>query len=1054
MMAEKYTSELLGVVIAQIAQTIGYSRTQSAPLELLEDILLRFIQELARDLHRQAEHANRVEPNLKDVLLSLKNVSINVLELLDYIGNVEPIPFVRDIPAYPVKRISNMNFLKPGSVETLTRPVHIFEYLPPMLPTESTPTVSSSHSGSSIRWPDKLEHENIQLCKLELNREPTTIKLVQDVKTDFAAGGISKLCTLNASSADNLDHDGHALREISSVVMTTGGFISPAIEGKLPEAYIPDIIEKFKGLDAPSVPHVPKLLEIQKDASNDIVDPIIKIMDTVETNPNTTPIEQKPFLCNNPTTSNEMNKGKEEENASVMAVAVATPTPNTKTKKNKKKIIIAGQMTNDSNAIKAMDKARRKALKMCQKLSKNQIDGGGGGVGIGSGSNVTELKKTKMLNRGILSDLPDGSTERMQLEKLIKKQTKQRQKQLKSQKQQQQQQQRQFQSASKFSMGSINTMPLNPFSSTNSETLENPINEVAFIPPAGLLLDNKDTFNIPPTPNMAIELIDEIKLANEPDRNKLNIFKKISKQKANKLNIASNLYENANNTASPLINLPSGTTITPAPPAPNANENITNTNLNMSLGNLATYDYLDAYSQLPPATTNLMPNDLNKPKKRGRKPGGKNQCRPQAPSSTSISPIQMHKKTKASKLNTVCTYPDGSTLMPTLPTAGSFELPLIEPLNLSQVDQLKSNPNVNFSDNLGENKFQKPKEKKDRKKSKAKYNHDSNVCDNGRELNKKICLMDTEMQMSKTSTLLMGAESDKKLSGNLGFVTNNGPRPATNFTSSSNEGNILPMLPLLHFPPRPGLIPTGPGLFPPSLTSFNNTVACGPGSNLLMPHSFMNFSATATDNKATLLSGLLPLSDIHMERSYCNVAPLVPDSMKLPTTPVEGIKLKSPHRLLSSECTDKDLAHRSTIMPMVVQGGNDESAKATKVPIKSVPTATGNVGDPIEVSDSDSNDDGTKANDSLSPRHKSNLMHPSNLINPIIESCQVYANPLPPQYNRQAQMGALKLPQADLLSVAPPPSTTARQQQQAQRQHHLILILWAAINLALLGAPI
>lgn len=201
--------------------------------------------------------ANRVEPNLKDVLLSLKNVSINVLELLDYIGNVEPIPFVRDIPAYPVKRISNMNFLKPGSVETLTRPVHIFEYLPPMLPTESTPTVSSSHSGSSIRWPDKLEHENIQLCKLELNREPTTIKLVQDVKTDFAAGGISKLCTLNASSADNLDHDGHALREISSVVMTTGGFISPAIEGKLPEAYIPDIIGKsthnFKHLTSKSI---------------------------------------------------------------------------------------------------------------------------------------------------------------------------------------------------------------------------------------------------------------------------------------------------------------------------------------------------------------------------------------------------------------------------------------------------------------------------------------------------------------------------------------------------------------------------------------------------------------------------------------------------------------------------------------------------------------------------------------------------------------------------------------------------------------------------------
>lgn len=55
-MAEKYSSDLLRVVVAQIAQTIGYSNTQSAPVELLEDILHRFIQELARNLHSQTEH--------------------------------------------------------------------------------------------------------------------------------------------------------------------------------------------------------------------------------------------------------------------------------------------------------------------------------------------------------------------------------------------------------------------------------------------------------------------------------------------------------------------------------------------------------------------------------------------------------------------------------------------------------------------------------------------------------------------------------------------------------------------------------------------------------------------------------------------------------------------------------------------------------------------------------------------------------------------------------------------------------------------------------------
>lgn len=623
-------------------------------------------------------------------------------------------------------------------------------------------------------------------------------------------------------------------------------------------------LEKFKGLDAPAIPHAPKLLEVQKDATNDAVDiSKIKKMDSLEPVPDVATIEKKP-PCDDPTTSNEINKCNEEANSAATGAAafVALP-PNTKPKKNKKKNINTGQTTNDLSAVKAVDKARRKALKMYQKLSKNQIDGGsdGGGNGSGSGSSVIDLKKMKILNRGMLSDLPDGSTERTQFEKLIKKQTKLRQKQLKYHKQQQLQQQqqppRQFQSVSKFSMGAIDTMPVNPLNSANPEPLEQPVSEVGFVPPAAIQLEDKEAFNIATGPNIAIELIDEIKLANEPDRNKLNIFKKISKQKASKLNVSANPFESANNVASPLINLPSGTTITPAPPAPSANENITNTNLNLPLGNLATYDYLDAYPQLPPAATNLLNNDLNKPKKRGRKPGGKNQYRPQGASLTGMSPIlssiQIQKKTKASKLNPVGTYQDATTVMPTLPTAVpiplTFPMSVMEPLNLSHGDQLKSNINQNFADNMGENKVQKPKEKKERKKSKTKY-QDSNIIDNARELNKKICLMDSE----KASTLVVGTDPDTKLVDNLNFASGSGPRTATNFSTSNNERNIMPMLPLLHFPPRPGLIPTGPGLFPPNLTSFNKSVACGTASNIIMPHSFMNLSATAPGKHETYLA--------------------------------------------------------------------------------------------------------------------------------------------------------------------------------------------------------
>lgn len=46
------------------------------------------------------------------------------------------------------------------------------------------------------------------------------------------------------SSSHMFDEEGRPTREISSVVMTTGGFISPAIEGKLPDTKVPKFVGK------------------------------------------------------------------------------------------------------------------------------------------------------------------------------------------------------------------------------------------------------------------------------------------------------------------------------------------------------------------------------------------------------------------------------------------------------------------------------------------------------------------------------------------------------------------------------------------------------------------------------------------------------------------------------------------------------------------------------------------------------------------------------------------------------------------------------------------
>lgn len=81
---------------------------------------------------------NRTEANLNDVNLTLNSINVNLNELLDYINNVEPVPFALEVPKFPARKDSALNFLKPGSKEVLTRPVHVHDYLPPMLPPEIT----------------------------------------------------------------------------------------------------------------------------------------------------------------------------------------------------------------------------------------------------------------------------------------------------------------------------------------------------------------------------------------------------------------------------------------------------------------------------------------------------------------------------------------------------------------------------------------------------------------------------------------------------------------------------------------------------------------------------------------------------------------------------------------------------------------------------------------------------------------------------------------------------------------------------------------------------
>lgn len=78
----------------------------------------------------------RTEPNLNDVALAFNDMNINLSDIEEYIANVDPVPCIVNVPRFPIPKESNLNFLKPGSKEVVTRPVHINEHLPPMHPHE------------------------------------------------------------------------------------------------------------------------------------------------------------------------------------------------------------------------------------------------------------------------------------------------------------------------------------------------------------------------------------------------------------------------------------------------------------------------------------------------------------------------------------------------------------------------------------------------------------------------------------------------------------------------------------------------------------------------------------------------------------------------------------------------------------------------------------------------------------------------------------------------------------------------------------------------------
>lgn len=80
-MADDFSRQIARVVASQIAEATGFDACQDSAIEVLGDLLLRYLSTLCSSSHSYAELAGRSQSNLSDLLLALEDLGVSPEEL-------------------------------------------------------------------------------------------------------------------------------------------------------------------------------------------------------------------------------------------------------------------------------------------------------------------------------------------------------------------------------------------------------------------------------------------------------------------------------------------------------------------------------------------------------------------------------------------------------------------------------------------------------------------------------------------------------------------------------------------------------------------------------------------------------------------------------------------------------------------------------------------------------------------------------------------------------------------------------------------------------------
>lgn len=218
---DDFVRQTLAISVAKICENIGWHSISDSSMRIMTDVLHHYLSDLSVTSKKYAEHAYCDVPDVSDVEKAFRQKSISLSTLRRYIKSTGPVKFPHSLPVLNISGKNSFNAMKPGSREIVTRPIHIHEHLPTL------------HS-ESIEEDQTMDTEPIQ-------------DNVVNKKEDLEEVIMHK-----------------QLREISSVVMTSSGFLSPSREGRLAESKLLPFPE-IKNEKPAELPKLSEILPVTKE---------------------------------------------------------------------------------------------------------------------------------------------------------------------------------------------------------------------------------------------------------------------------------------------------------------------------------------------------------------------------------------------------------------------------------------------------------------------------------------------------------------------------------------------------------------------------------------------------------------------------------------------------------------------------------------------------------------------------------------------------------------------------------------------------------------------